>query len=129
MWRRIRRKILSCFQLDESKDIKGYFLTFLKPQGLMFGPETSTANRAMIGGMIGNNSCGLHSIVWGTTRDNLLEVKAILSDGSEAVFKDLAKEDVQKKCQEGGVEGKMYQKINSFKKNAKTTRSKSLYFL
>jgi FAD/FMN-containing dehydrogenase/Fe-S oxidoreductase len=56
----------------------------LKPYGLMFGPETSTANRAMIGGMIGNNSCGLHSISWGTTRDHLLEVKALLSDGSES---------------------------------------------
>ena len=44
----------------------------LKPYGLMFGPETSTSNRAMIGGMIGNNSCGLHSIVWGDTRGNLL---------------------------------------------------------
>lgn len=58
----------------------------LKPYGLLFGPETSTANRAMIGGMIGNNSCGLHSISWGTTRDHLLEVKTLLSDGSEAVF-------------------------------------------
>ncbi|MCP1385763.1 FAD-binding and (Fe-S)-binding domain-containing protein [Runella salmonicolor] len=58
----------------------------LKPYGLMFGPETSTANRAMIGGMIGNNSCGLHSIRWGATRDHLLEVKAILSDGSEVIF-------------------------------------------
>src|SRR6187402_1027253 len=38
---------------------------FLRSYGLMFGPETSTANRAMIGGMVGNNSCGLHSIVWG----------------------------------------------------------------
>ncbi len=50
----------------------------------MFGPETSTASRAMIGGMIGNNSCGLHSISWGTTRDHLLEVKALLADGSES---------------------------------------------
>ncbi|MCU0341511.1 MAG: FAD-binding protein [Spirosomaceae bacterium] len=59
---------------------------FLHPHGLMFGPETSTASRAMIGGMIGNNSCGLHSIRWGSTRDHLLEVKALLSDGSEGVF-------------------------------------------
>jgi FAD/FMN-containing dehydrogenase/Fe-S oxidoreductase len=54
--------------------------------GLMFGPETSTANRAMIGGMVGNNSCGLHSIVWGASRDHLLETKMLLSDGSETVF-------------------------------------------
>ena len=60
---------------------------FLRPYGLMFGPETSTANRAMIGGMVGNNSCGLHSIVWGSVRDHLLEASVILSDGSQATFK------------------------------------------
>ncbi len=60
----------------------------LRKFGLMFGPETSTANRAMIGGMVGNNSCGLHSIVWGAVRENLLEVDALLSDGDEVVFKN-----------------------------------------
>ncbi|MCY7350907.1 MAG: FAD-binding protein [Cytophagaceae bacterium] len=59
---------------------------FLKPHGLMFGPETSTANRAMIGGMVGNNSCGSNSVVYGSTREHLLEVKALLADGSEAHF-------------------------------------------
>jgi len=59
---------------------------WLKPLGLLFGPETSTSSRAMIGGMIGNNSCGLHSRIWGNTRDNLLEVSAILADATELVF-------------------------------------------
>ena len=59
----------------------------LKPYGLYFGPETSTANRAMIGGMVGNNSCGSNSIVYGSTREHTLEVKAILADGSDAVFR------------------------------------------
>lgn len=59
---------------------------YLRPFGLMYGPETSTASRAMIGGMLGNNSCGLHSIVWGSARDHVLEVKAVLSDGSEVQF-------------------------------------------
>ena len=59
----------------------------LKKHGLFFGPETSTANRAMIGGMVGNNSCGSNSVVYGSTREHLLEVKAILSDGSEMEFK------------------------------------------
>ena len=54
---------------------------FLKPHGLLFGPETSTANRAMIGGMVGNNSCGSNSIIYRSTREHLLEVKALLSDG------------------------------------------------
>jgi len=61
---------------------------YLRPLGLFFGPETSTANRAMIGGMVGNNSCGLHSIVWGSVRENLLELNVLLSDGSEAAFKN-----------------------------------------
>lgn len=61
---------------------------YLHQYGLMFGPETSTANRAMIGGMVGNNSCGLHSIVWGSVRDHLLELTAILSDGSEVIFQE-----------------------------------------
>lgn len=59
---------------------------FLKPHGFLFGPETSTANRAMIGGMVGNNSCGSNSVVYGSTREHLLEVKALLADGSEATF-------------------------------------------
>ncbi|WP_159478645.1 FAD-binding and (Fe-S)-binding domain-containing protein [Dyadobacter sp. 3J3] len=69
----------------------------LAPFGLLFGPETSTASRAMIGGMIGNNSCGLHSISWGTTRDHLLEVKALLSDGTETVFNNSVVGDYTKK--------------------------------
>ena len=62
---------------------------FLKPHGLFFGPETSTANRAMMGGMVGNNSCGSNSMVYRSTREHLLEVKALLSDGSEAEFQSL----------------------------------------
>ncbi|MEE2825218.1 MAG: FAD-binding and (Fe-S)-binding domain-containing protein, partial [Planctomycetota bacterium] len=53
-------------------------------QGLMFGPETSTSNRAMIGGMVGNNSCGANSIVYGSTRDQTIEIEGLLSDGSLA---------------------------------------------
>ena len=59
---------------------------YLKPYGFFFAPETSTANRAMIGGMIGNNSCGSNSVVYGSVREHLLEVDTILSDGSKAWF-------------------------------------------
>jgi len=58
----------------------------LAEHGLMFGPETSTSNRAMIGGMLGNNSCGSNSIVYGTTRDQTIEVTGFLSDGTQATF-------------------------------------------
>ncbi len=95
----------------------------LKQHGLMFGPETSTANRAMIGGMIGNNSCGLHSIIWGDTRGNLLEVNAVLSDGSEAVFKDVNKENFEIKCGLPTLEGKLYREIKSLLQNAENKRA------
>lgn len=55
----------------------------LKPYGLFFSPETSTSNRCCIGGMFGNNSCGTHSLIYGSTRHHILEVKGYLSDGSE----------------------------------------------
>jgi FAD/FMN-containing dehydrogenase/Fe-S oxidoreductase len=59
----------------------------LKKHGLFFGPETSTANRAMIGGMVGNNSCGSNSVIYGSTRDHVLEIEGFLSDGSPIHFK------------------------------------------
>jgi FAD/FMN-containing dehydrogenase/Fe-S oxidoreductase len=83
----------------------------LAQYGLLFGPETSTASRAMIGGMIGNNSCGLHSITWGATRDHLLEVKALLSDGSDAIFKQDKKEDYLKRVSDKSTNGKREQTI------------------
>lgn len=83
----------------------------LAQYGLLFGPETSTATRAMIGGMIGNNSCGLHSITWGTTRDHLLEVKALLSDGSETVFSKHASQDFIQKIAQKQVNGQREQAI------------------
>ena len=54
----------------------------LAPMGLFFSPETSTSNRCCIGGMVGNNSCGTHSLVYGSTRHHLLALQGILSDGS-----------------------------------------------
>lgn len=70
----------------------------LEQFGLFFGPETSTSNRCMIGGMVGNNSCGSHSVIYGTTRDHVLELKTILADGSETVFKALSQNEFMDKC-------------------------------
>ncbi len=84
---------------------------FLQPHGLFFGPNTSTANRAMIGGMVGNNSCGSYSIVYGTTRDHVLEIEALLSDGSKAVFKSLSEEEFAAKCAGNSLENKLYRHL------------------
>jgi FAD/FMN-containing dehydrogenase/Fe-S oxidoreductase len=90
---------------------------FLKPYGLFFGPETSTANRAMMGGMVGNNSCGSNSVVYRSTREHLLEVKALLSDGSEAVFHKLSIDEFHEKCELGNLEGNIYKKLRSLLSN------------
>ena len=86
---------------------------FLEPYGLFFGPETSTANRAMIGGMVGNNSCGSNSVVYRSTREHLLEVKALLSDGTNAVFGEMETDDFHRKCEEPGLEGSIYRNIRT----------------
>lgn len=90
---------------------------FLSPHGLLFGPETSTANRAMIGGMVGNNSCGSNSIIYRSTREHLLEVKALLSDGSEAEFKTISIDEFHQKCEGEGLEANIYKKVRSLLSN------------
>lgn len=84
---------------------------YLKPFGVFFAPETSTANRAMIGGMVGNNSCGSNSIVYGSTREHLLSIKAILSDGSEVEFSDIVNKEFNDKRKLNNLEGKLYNHI------------------
>ncbi|GGG46199.1 FAD-binding and (Fe-S)-binding domain-containing protein [Bizionia arctica] len=84
---------------------------FLKPFGLFFGPNTSTSNRCMIGGMVGNNSSGTTSIQYGVTRDKVLELKTILSDGSEVVFKNLTKNEFREKLEIDSLEGHIYKAI------------------
>ncbi|MER0441454.1 FAD-linked oxidase C-terminal domain-containing protein [Emticicia sp. W12TSBA100-4] len=87
---------------------------FLKQNGLFFGPETSTANRAMIGGMVGNNSCGSNSVVYGSTRNHLMEVKGFLSDGSFVEFKNLSLEEFKQKLDDTTtLEGRIYNHINA----------------
>ena len=69
----------------------------LKMQGLFFSPETSTSNRCCIGGMMGNNSCGTHSLVYGSTRHHVLEAKGVLADGSEEHFRDYSLEELEER--------------------------------
>lgn len=86
---------------------------FLKPHGLFFGPETSTANRAMIGGMVGNNSCGSNSVVYRSTREHLVSVKALLADGSETTFQAMSLDEFHAKCEGSGLEASIYSTLRS----------------
>ncbi len=86
---------------------------YLESYGLMFGPETSTANRCCMAGMLGNNSCGAHSLIYGSVRDHILEAEVILSDGSEATFNALDKDEFIEKCsgESNSVETSVYRYI------------------
>ncbi|RED26155.1 hypothetical protein BD847_0065 [Flavobacterium cutihirudinis] len=84
---------------------------YLKPHGVFFAPITSTSNRAMIGGMVGNNSSGTTSIRYGVTRDKIAEVKAILSDGSEVVFGELTSAEFIEKTKGDSLENKIYKSV------------------
>jgi FAD/FMN-containing dehydrogenase/Fe-S oxidoreductase len=93
---------------------------FLKPHGLFFGPETSTANRAMIGGMVGNNSCGSNSVVYRSTREHTIAIKAILADGSNATFTTLTLPEFEEKCEGTTLEAKIYNTTRSLLGNYDT---------
>ena len=84
---------------------------FLKPFGLFFGPNTSTSNRCMIGGMVGNNSSGSTSIRYGVTRDKVLQIDGVLSDGSLVSFKELTSKEFKLKTLIKSLEGSIYASI------------------
>lgn len=85
----------------------------LARHGMFFTPETSTANRAMIGGMVGNNSCGANSITYGTVRDHLISASGFLSDGSEVEFGALTPREFEEKCAGGSLEAGVYRRLRS----------------
>ncbi len=90
---------------------------YLKPYGLFFAPETSTSKICCIGGMVGNNSAGANSIIYGSTRDHVLSIKTILSDSSEAEFTPLNQEEFLHKCQGDQLENRIYQNIRDILEN------------
>jgi len=97
----------------ESGVIRDDLNLFLKPFGLFFGPNTSTSNRCMLGGMIGNNSSGTTSIKYGVTRDKIVSMNTILSDGSEVNFQPLDKKSYLEKMRGISLEQKIYTSLYS----------------
>jgi FAD/FMN-containing dehydrogenase/Fe-S oxidoreductase len=96
----------------------------LTEKNLKFAHEISTSNRCMIGGMIGNNACGAHSILYGTTRDHVVSVETVLSDGSVAKFGPLEASQLQKKLQQNNLEGQIYQTVyQAIEKNQETIKT------
>ncbi|TMJ10576.1 MAG: FAD-binding oxidoreductase, partial [Bacillati bacterium ANGP1] len=83
----------------------------LAPHKMIFGPETSTANRATIGGMIGNNSSGSRSIVYGKTIDSVRSVQALLAGGEAVTFGPVEPEEVAVRARREDAEGVLYRRI------------------
>jgi FAD/FMN-containing dehydrogenase/Fe-S oxidoreductase len=93
----------------------GVFCTSLNvkaaKEGLQFGPDPASADRATFGGMIGNNATGAHSIQYGMTADHVLSIEAILSDGSVARFEDISLESARQKSNQSSLEADIYRSI------------------
>jgi FAD/FMN-containing dehydrogenase/Fe-S oxidoreductase len=92
----------------------------LVPHGIFFAPETSTQNRCMIGGMVGNNACGANSVVYGSTREHLVATRAVLSDGSVAEFGPLSPEQFEAKCSGDALEASIYRETKRLLSEAET---------
>lgn len=85
---------------------------FVKPYGLMLGPDPASSNRATLGGMVANNATGTHSILYGSTIDHIVSCKVLLSDGSSATFEALDDQSWEERCKVDGLEGEIYREID-----------------
>jgi FAD/FMN-containing dehydrogenase/Fe-S oxidoreductase len=79
--------------------------------GLLLGPDTSTSNRATLGGMLGNNSGGSHSIAYGLTVEHVLELTVLLADGSRVVLGEVTPDEFAAKARTPGLEGQIYREL------------------
>ena len=96
--------------------------------GLHFAPDPATSSRANVGGMVGNNSSGTKSIIYGKTVDHVLEVKALLADNTELLLKKKSQSDIDKIIETGGREGSIYDEfrkiVNANKEEIRNRYSK-----
>src|SRR5581483_8700582 len=81
------------------------------PHGLQFGPDVATASRANLGGMIGNNSAGARSIVYGKTLDHVRGLRVVLSDGSVADVGPLVEAGWDRKADGRTLEAAIYRQV------------------
>ena len=83
----------------------------LAPHDVLFAPDPSTSSRGNVGGALGNNSCGAHSIMWGKTVDNVHELDVILSNGDTATFGQLTGDSLEAKMRGSAFEGDIYRSL------------------
>ena len=85
--------------------------SLLSPSGVLFAPDPSTSNRGNVGGALGNNSCGSHSIMWGKTVDHTLELSVVLSNGDTALLQELDAEALEGRTQGEGFLSNIYRDV------------------
>jgi FAD/FMN-containing dehydrogenase/Fe-S oxidoreductase len=83
----------------------------LRPHGLMIGPDPASGSRAVVGGIIGNNSTGSHSIVYGRLVDHVHAVQVVLADGSQARIQPLTREQMAQRARSSGLESALYHQV------------------
>jgi FAD/FMN-containing dehydrogenase/Fe-S oxidoreductase len=87
----------------------------LRMHQLIFAPDPSTHNRCTIGGMIGNNSCGTHSLLGGKTVDNIEELRILLYDGTEMIVGPTSASELDAFAREGGRRGEIYGRLRAIR--------------
>ncbi len=97
----------------------------LLPAGWRFPPDVATSNRATVGGMIGNNSSGSHSILYGITLNHVRSMRALLAGGEECDFAEVSEDDWKRKAGQRDREGHIYRAVTSIvAANSKEIRSR-----
>lgn len=86
--------------------------------GLTFGPDPSTHSRCTLGGMIGNNSCGTHSVAWGKTVDNVHSLDVLLADGTRLQLGATSPAELDRLCARGDRTGRLYQELRALRDDA-----------
>ncbi|HET6502187.1 MAG TPA: FAD-binding and (Fe-S)-binding domain-containing protein [Amycolatopsis sp.] len=87
------------------------------PHGVRFGPDPATHSRCTIGGMIGNNSCGSHSVAWGRTADNLDAMEVLLYDGTRMTVGATSRSEVDRRAALPGTEGRVFRELKDLVEN------------
>jgi len=87
--------------------VQGELNALAKPHGLVFGADTSTSDVATLGGMIGNNSAGMRSVVYGTTADQVLGLRCVLASGEVVKLRPLSRSEAESRARGGGAEARL----------------------
>jgi FAD/FMN-containing dehydrogenase/Fe-S oxidoreductase len=83
----------------------------LAKQGLKFGPDPASSVVCTLGGMVGNNSTGTHSILYRMTADNLQSVRVVLADGTPTFFAPIERSEISRQIERGGLLGAIWQRV------------------